>query len=301
MPELDLANPRRLKVFLEVADHLSFSQAARRLYLTQPAVSKHIKELERVVGTQLFDHRKRNLSLTEAGHSLYEYARKMIALADEMEATMQGANGTMAGRVVVGGTDVLENSLPDVLIDFRLAHPQVALTLRFGPSRYICDMLLDHRLGLGVVLQNPRDARLEVTTLAETEVELKVVTPPGHPLAEREVVEPKVLEEYPFVQYPPLLPGYIDSYLQQLGVKPRYVMEIESMDGIKRAVERGVGISLLPVSAMTHESPARFVQLKLKAPLFKTAWLAVRNKYRHLTTAERAVLNHVISKYSGQG
>lgn len=290
-----LRNIRQLEVFLEVADRLSFSRAAERLFLTQPAVSRYIKELEQNIGLPLFDHRKRNLALTDAGHTLQQHARQVIAQIEAMEAALQPSSGDLSGSVRLSSGVAWEVLLSEVLVDFQRLHPQVNLRIRILGTPQMTELLLDNRLAFGFGPDEPRDTRLEGQHIAD--FEMAVIAPPDHRLAHHAQVSPKQLENEPFVAYSAAESAPSYRYLLQLGVKPNYVMETESFEGIKRAVESGIGISLMmKYMARGELASGRLAQLRISAPPSSIALRVITNRSRTLTPAEQAVLDHVRAK-----
>lgn len=294
----ELANVYRLRVFMEVVEHLSFSRAAQALFITQPAVSNHIKQLERIVGNPLFTQRTRGLQVTEAGQAVYQYAQRLVALAEEMESVVVGIKGGLGGHVLIEADGLWEQFLPDLLAEFQLAHPKVNLMVRFATSRAVTDAVLENRAGLGFVYQRPRNAALEEVQVGVYRSPMVVITHPGHPLAHQATVAVAELERHPFVYYPPQQPGNVIGHFERLGVRPRYVMEIASLEGIKRAVARGLGISVLVKGALRHEARIeRLAQIPLEAPPIEWGMLAIRKKSRQLSSAERAVLEFVTAGF----
>ncbi len=298
-PQTELANVYRLRVFAEVAQNLSFSRAAKNLYLTQPAVSNHIKQLEKIVGGALFDQRTRGLQLTETGHAVYDYAQKMLALAEEMESSVMGIKGSVAGHISVESDGLWEQFLPDLLADFQMANPKVVVTLRFSSPRGVAEAVIENRAGLGFVNARPRNARLEELPVASFASRLLVIMALGHPLAGERSVRIAGLEEYPFVYYPPAQPGNVIGHFERLGIRPQYALEIASLEGVKRAVARGAGISVLHEAALRYEERiGRLALVPLDAPPVEWSLLAVRKKTRTLSTAERAVLTYVTAHFA---
>lgn len=300
MPDGALSNLHRLRTFLEVAEQQSFSRAARRLHLTQPTISSQVRELEEASGDRLFVRGHGKVTLTETGRELYSYAQKMVALSEEMESAIQARSGTLAGRVAIGGAYYVraERALANLLIDFRIRHPEVTFLVRFGPTHLIAEMVRDERLALGVVSPRPRDSSLAGRLVLESQAELRVVVPVGHPLTDLEVIAPRDLEAFPFVHHPRLQQAYVDEYLADLGCHPRYAMEIESPEGIRDAVALGAGITLLPELSLAVESPGRLVSLPLAAPPLETATHVVWNRDHHLTSAERAVVDSILDAFA---
>ncbi len=286
-----------LKVFVEVAEHLSFSRAAKRLFLTQPSVSRHVKALEQTVGAPLFDHRKRNLALTDVGQALFEYAKRMVALADEAESALTGLGSVIAGHINLAASNLWEPLLIDLLISFQLEHQEVKVTARFSRSQDIFDMLLENKAGLGLVTLSPKDPRLETTVIAERETAPIVIVPRAHPLADLTSVQPAALEEFPMIYFP-LQPGPAASYFERLGVKPNYRLEVESLDSIKKAVEAGLGISVLAEYDLDPDPTDRFTRIPLAGPVLKRSMSAVRSKHRYFPAAERALLAHISANLS---
>ena len=298
MHEPDLRNIRRLEAFVEVAELRSFSRAAHRLQLTQPAVSRYIKEIERSIGAPLFEHRQRNLALTEAGQVMYGHARKIITLMEEMESAITGAGGTgFAGPVRVGVGAAWEYPISDALVEFQREHPQVRLRITIGRTREITDWLLENQVSLGFVTEHPRDARLDVTQVAESE--LVLLAAPDHPLARAESVMPEQLEHERFIAYASdQLAARSQTYLGQTGLRPAYVMEIQSFEGVKRAVARGVGIAMIMAHAASGELAAgTLVRLRVEAPPWKVPLYALRARSRYVPPAHQAVLDFILARF----
>ena len=241
---MELANVHRLRVFVEVSDCLSFSRAASNLGVTQPSVSMQIKELERVVGAALFDHRQRNIALTDVGKNMYRHARTVLGTVEQAEVAMTALKGLVAGHVSIQANRFWESSLSVLLIDFQLQNRGVSLTVNFERPHEIREALIENRANLAFVTQDPRDAHLIVTPILEYEAALVVMTGPGHPLAQLETVELHRLEEFPFISYPFRYGARPLDHLARLGFRPKHVLEIESLEAIVRAVELGLGISV---------------------------------------------------------
>lgn len=297
----DVADFYHLRVFLEVAEQHSFSRAAERLYVSQPTVSNLIKRLEKGMAEPLFRRGKRQVTLTDAGELLYGHARKLITHADLLDVSVEGIAGAAAGRILVGGNHSLEERLCEVFIKFRLEHPRVTLAVRFGASQHMCDLVAAGELSLAVVGTHAKSTNLEVSTLSRWQTPLKVIVPPDHPLADLPSVRPSSLLGYPFVGYALQQQTGIDEYLRQLGVTPNYVMEIESVLGVQRAVAQGVGISLLTAKTMAQQRHLDLVALDLEAPPYTIATYAVHQKNRRLGFAEHVLLEHLTAALSLSG
>src|SRR5215212_6471344 len=181
-PSLDLP-PNQLRTFLTVARRLSFTRAAEELHLTQPAVSAHIRKLERAIGAPLFEQIGRRVSLTATGQIVYRYAGQMIALEDELRAEIAEVQDVCRGALAIGtSTTVGISALPDLLRRYRQAYPLVRLQVRIGNFSEVVHGLLDGQLDVGLMPietgEAALDERLEsVPVIAD---DLVLVVPPGH-------------------------------------------------------------------------------------------------------------------------
>lgn len=284
----DLVNLHRLRVFIQAAECLSFSRAAERLFLSQPAVSALIRELEKSLGVSLFE-RKGKLTLTAAGHALYESAHSVVAAVAEAESTVKAVAGSVSGRIDVGVGTMWEHRLPRFLIDFQLRHPQVFLAIRFGLPDDFLQTLVEERLGIIFASRDIQDARLEARRITDYVFSIVALVGSNHPLAGVRALQPQALEQFPFVYYPTRRGG---EMIAHLGIKPRYVMEIESLDGITTAVAAGIGISL--TSEFSRKLlPTGVHAIRLVAPPMKMALVAFTSKHRRLSVAEQALLGHM--------
>ncbi|GAB2770161.1 DNA-binding transcriptional LysR family regulator [Hymenobacter luteus] len=191
----------RLRVFQSVARHLSFTKAAQELYITQPAITKHIRELERTYGQRLFERRGNRVSLTQAGTLLLAHADEVAQLHQQLTEQLHNLHGEAAGRLRLGASTTLtQYVLPGILPGFQKRYPQVELTLLNGNSEQIAEAILSGQLDLGFVegRSKSRDLHYE-PLLADELVAVRKATPAGvppepMPLAEV-VAHPLVLRE----------------------------------------------------------------------------------------------------------
>ncbi|MBX0291132.1 LysR family transcriptional regulator [Hymenobacter sp. HSC-4F20] len=190
----------RLRVFQSVARHLSFTKAAQELYITQPAITKHIRELERSYGQRLFERRGNRVSLTEAGTLLLAHADEVEQLHQQLTEQLHNLHGEAAGRLRLGASTTLtQYVLPGILPGFQKRYPQVELTLLNGNSEQIAEAMLSGQLDLGFVegRSKSRDLHYE-PLLADELVAVRRATsagpPPLLPLAEA-MSHPLVLRE----------------------------------------------------------------------------------------------------------
>ncbi|OGA55309.1 MAG: LysR family transcriptional regulator [Betaproteobacteria bacterium RIFCSPLOWO2_12_FULL_67_28] len=249
---------RRLQVFHAVAKHLSFTKAAEALFMTQPAVTFQVKQLEEHFNTRLFERGHGRNTLTPAGLLVLEYAEKILALSAELDLRLKEMTGEVGGLLLVGAsTTIAEFLLPQVLGDFKSKYPKVQPRLTVANSETVENRVAEHTLDIGFI--EARSHRDSVATDICCEDELQAVCAPSHPLARLKTATPKQLAQYPFIsrEAGSGTREVIDEYLQQAGVAPdslNVVMELGSPEALKGLVATGLGFTIISRAAVTKET-----------------------------------------------
>lgn len=248
---------RRLQVFYTVARHLSFTKAAEQLFMTQPAVTFQIKQLEEQFNARLFERSHGKIALTPAGRLVMEYAGRILGLSEEMETRVAELNGTMSGPLLLGAsTTIAEFILPRILGEFKVEHPQVHAHLTVGNSEMIESRVADHALDLGLI-ESPSHLPALATEVC-CEDELVLICQPVHRFVKAAAVKAQDLAGEPFVSRE-LGSGtreFMDQYLRSCDVAPEdlnVVMELGSPEAIKGVVETGLGVSIVSHATVVKE------------------------------------------------
>lgn len=247
---MDLAE---LQVFLTVAREGSFSRAAERLYRTQPAVSLAIRKLEESLEQPLFVRGARPVRLTDAGQLLREYAERLLNLRDEVKKGLLELEGLKRGELVLGVNESSIHALLPALAKFREAHPGVQVRLLRMFSRDIPHEVVNYRLDLGAVSYIPRDAQLQATEILKDE--LTFVVPPKHHLAKRREVSIEELGKEPFIAHivdSPFRRRVIELFARH-HTPLNMPMEMPTIESIKRFVQMGMGVAIVPRMCATWE------------------------------------------------
>jgi DNA-binding transcriptional LysR family regulator len=241
-----------LAAFLQVAESRSFSAAAATLHLSQPAVSKRIALLEQRSGRKLFDRIGRRVHLTEAGHTLLPYARRVLQDLEDGRRALSLLADRVAGRLSVGTSHHIGlHRLPPVLKRYTHEFPDVDLDLHFMDSEVACQGVLAGRLELGIVTLplEPLPALEHAPVWPDP---LAVVVAPEHPLARQRRVRLKDLAGHPAV-----LPDeatythrIIKAELARHGIAPRVRLATNYLETLKMLVAIGLGWSVLPRSML---------------------------------------------------
>jgi DNA-binding transcriptional LysR family regulator len=235
-----------LAAFVTVASERSFSAAARRLHRTQPAVSQAIKRLEDEIGERLFDRSSRDGTLTEAGRLLQDYASRLLGLASEAQAAVRELQEVRKGRVVIGANEAAVHSLLPFVERFAVAHPGVVIDVRRMPSRQLSAAVLDRSLDFGVLTFQPHEHGIQAIPLGTDEIVL--LAAPHHRLASRRRVTLEEVGREVVIAHndpSPARERVLRAY-ERRRTAINIQVALPSLDGIKRAVEMGIGVALLP-------------------------------------------------------
>ncbi|MBR0670056.1 LysR family transcriptional regulator [Roseomonas soli] len=248
-------NLHLLRLFDAVAGRASFSRAAEALHISQPAVSKGVRELEAQLGSPLLERGPGGIRLTEAGRVLAGHARTIFAAEGSAEEELAALRGLTRGVLRIGAsTTVATYVLPPLLGAFHRSHPQVELRLTSANTRAIADLLLRRELDLAIVEGPVGDPSLQVTRWREDAMVL--IAAPAHRLALRKGPVPITVlaEEILIVREPGSGSGEIvDTALAAKGIVPRQQLEVGSTEAIKQVVMAGVGVALISADAAADQ------------------------------------------------
>ncbi len=251
---MDLAE---LRVFLMVAAERSFSRAAAKLHRTQPAVSQAIRRLEDEMGERLFDRSSKDGTLTEAGRVLREYAERLQRLAEEAQLSVRELRDLQRGRVLVGSNEGGVHVLLPLIEKFREKHDRILVDVRRVPARQIGVEVAQGALDFGIVTFDPGDKRLQSLVIGADELVLLVY--PSHPFAGRDSVPMSEFAHQTVIAHSDPSPAR-DQVLRQAELRHAPIniqIALPSLEGIKRAVEKKMGVALLPRRCAVDEIARR--------------------------------------------
>jgi LysR family transcriptional regulator, transcriptional activator of the cysJI operon len=239
----------RLVVFRRVAEQLSFRKAAEELYLTQPAVSLQIKALEEDLGVQLFDRTGTRIKLTAAGSVLLKYSERASSLLAKAEQDIAALSGEHAGHLALGAsTTIAQYVLPSLLGEFSRAYPRVHATLISGNTEQIVEAVEGQRIDLGLIEGPARSRGVKVEPFLKDELVLIAST--AHEWTELASISSADLCAAPLLvrEHGSGTRRVLEMALERQGVKQsalHIVMELDSTEAIKSAVEAGLGIGFV--------------------------------------------------------
>ncbi len=281
---------RRLQVFHAVARLLSFTKAADVLHMTQPAVTFQIRQLEDQFDTRLFDRAHNKVTLTEAGHLIFEYTERIFEQYAEMENAVKELTGNFSASLVLGAsTTISEYMLPALLGKYKVKNPEVRLRLRVSNTDGIVSMVENNVIDLGIV-EGPVTNKNLVAEVCRTD-DLVVVVPAGHELASYadrgESISIETVLEHPYIcrEQGSGTREVIMDYLRERGLEMKMLkacLELGSPEAIKGAVEAGMGISILSSVSISKELKlGSLVPIPLDPPLSRDfSFVRQRQKFR---------------------
>ena len=243
----------QIEAFVEAAERGSVSRAAEALFVTQPALSARLKGLESSLGVELLVRTRRGVRLSEAGKAFLPFAHRALeSVADGRQLVAELSRGS-EGRLAIGAAPAVSTSvLPGMLARFRAAKPNAQLIVRTGHSEEILEMVLREHVELGLVreLRHP-----EIVETPLYEDELVLVFEPRHAFAARRKIKVAEVASEHLILFDRTSSYHelTSSLFRREGVVPRGVMELDTIDAAKKMVEQGLGVALLPYTAVASE------------------------------------------------
>lgn len=242
-----------LHVFLTVANEKSFSRAAEKLLRTQPAISLALQRLEQELGEKLIDRSGKDLLLTDAGHTVLEYARRFQSLQQELENSLAELRDNSAGRLTIGANESTTLYLLRHIERYRELYPKIKVQIRRSLSSRLPNELLDGNLELGVVSYDPSDERLKSKVIYTDS--LALVVAPQHRLASRKTVSINELGSENFIAHNVISP-YREVVLREFQahkVPLRMDVEMPTIETIRKLVQSNFGVAFLPRMCVEQE------------------------------------------------
>ncbi|MBI5017610.1 MAG: LysR family transcriptional regulator [Deltaproteobacteria bacterium] len=250
-------NLKQIKVFYFVARHLSFTQAAKELFITQPAVTKQVEGLEQHCETRLFVRDRHGLSLTEAGQILYSYTEQIMRLASEAEQAVSNLKHNPHGVLRVGTTKTFARYLmPPYMLRFHEAFPKIRIQLDEGSSQEMAASVLHGHNDLAVVGRVPYDVGIEPLPFPGRESDrLVVVVAPAHRLAGAKSVTLADIRDEPLLlrEKGSGVRRLVLERFEQMGIRPNILLEAGNVDFAKELIRRGAGIGILGLMSIEEE------------------------------------------------
>ncbi len=285
-------NYEKLKTFIVVAEKKSFSEAAKRLFVTQPTITAQIKALEEELNTKLFERTTQKVSLTQSGFILMNHAKEIVRLNDTARKEITEIDNIVHGELSIGCSFTIgEYIMPEFLKKFKDMYPLIQIKVDITNSNNIISNIKDQRVDVGLIETPIDDSEIVIESFLEDELIL-IASPLSLP-SEKLSISMNELKALPLIvrEKGSGTRAVVNQYLNQLNVKEEelnIVMELGSTEAIKAAVEAKLGVSITSKSAIKKEQKLHLLTAyKIKEVSFYRFFYTVYGKNQVLkSTAE---------------
>jgi DNA-binding transcriptional LysR family regulator len=281
----------QLEVLIAVAQEKSFSRAAERLHRTQPAISQAIRRLETEIGEPLFDRSSKDGTMTAAGRLLFGHAQQMLNLRLSAHAAIKELKGLHRGKLSLSANEYTVMYLLPLLPVFRARHPHIKIEVKRSLASRISSEILARETEIGIVSFKPSDPA--IAALPVLTDELALIVPPDHPLAARKIVSVRELGAESFIAhnvpspYRERVVRTFEKYRTPLNIS----LEMPTLEAIKRFVEGGMGVALVPrLTAQAEIARGQIAALTVREMKLERKLYLVYRKSATLSHAARAFL-----------
>jgi DNA-binding transcriptional LysR family regulator len=291
----------QIDIFCAIVKHQSFSRAAETLFLTQPTVSGHMKNLEAELGVKLLDRMGKRAIATEAGEILFRHGTRLLEERDRAKQEIEQLTGRMSGVLTIGGSTIPgAYLLPPLIGAFKKMNPGISVQLSIDDTAKITEAVLAGSLRIGIVGARLSDLQLEVHPFESDE--LVIAVPSRHPWARKRTVTPRDLKGQPFI-------------LREQGSGTRKIMEerlekagcsiadlnieaiVGSSDAVRQSVKAGLGISILSLRALMDDIEAgRLAAVRVAGVKMERHFYVILLKGRTRSPLCKAFLDFILKK-----
>jgi LysR family transcriptional regulator, transcriptional activator of the cysJI operon len=243
-----------LKTFCDLAESESFTKAAQINSVTQSAVSQTITAMEKQFKSLLIERSKKNFRLTSEGQVVYDYAKRLLQSYDAIQSKMQELKNEISGRIRIATVySIGLYDLPGYVKTFLKNYPEVNLHVQYRRSNQVYDDVIGNIADLGLVAYPGRDSRLEIVHLRGDP--LVLICHPQNPLAKLKSIKLKALEGQKFISFDPDMPTRkkLDKMFKDQGTSVEHVMHLDNIETLKRVVEMGSGVAIVPEETVRLE------------------------------------------------
>jgi len=289
---------RQLKVFEAVARHLNFTRAAEELFLSQPAVSMQIKQLEDELGQPLFEKMGKKVYLTEAGKEAYRYSLSISNQLRELQIVMEEMTGLQHGKLSLAVASTANYFVPTLLGVFNQRHAGIRVDIEVTNRENLLKALASNTTDFAIMGQPPEGLELEAQPFLENP--LVVLAPPDHPLAgQRNIPVEKLLDETFITREhgSGTRAARERFFAEHGGGNFRETMEMNSNEAIKQAVQAGLGIGVLSIHTLEVELMLkRLVVLDVQDFPIMRNWYIVHRKGKRFSAVAQAFKDFVLTE-----
>lgn len=291
------ASFRQLRVFNEVAKHLSFVRAAENLHLTPPAVTMQVKELEGHVGTPLFERQGKKVSLTTAGEYMLVYTRRILSTLKDAEDAAARLVHAQTGVLTIGMVSTAKYFMMKLLAQFKEKHSGVEMRLATGNRDHLLKLLENNELDLAIMGRPPRELKTRAEPFAaHPHVFVSAVS---HPLANESRIRPEELRSQEFIvrEQGSGTRAAMEKFFEEVRVAPKMPMQVSSNETLKQAVMAGLGLGFVSMHTIGSEvAHGQIAVLDVEGAPVVRAWNLVHTQSKMLSPMAEAFRYFMLEK-----
>ncbi|MGC2458004.1 MAG: LysR family transcriptional regulator [Gallionellaceae bacterium] len=288
---------RQLKVFEAAATHLNFSVAAKQLYLSQPAVSMQIKQLEENIGLPLFEQMGKKVFLTDAGRELFHYSRSISQQLADMAAVFDEMKGLGKGKFTLSVVNTANYFTPQLLARFCQRYPDIHVNLQVANRDAVLKQLADNNTDLAILGQPPDGLDIKAESFLENP--LVVIAAPDHPLVKLKRVKFAQLATETFLsrESGSGTRSAMERVFAQHKIQPHISMEMETNEAIKQAVQAGMGLGILSLHSIELElETKRLAMLNVEHFPLLRHWFVAHRQNKRLSASAQAFKQFLLNE-----
>lgn len=299
----------QLRILTAIASEGSFKRAADSLYVSQPAVSLQVQNLERQLNVPLFDRGGRRAQLTEAGHLLLHYGEKVLSLCQETCRAIEDLQNLQGGTLIVGASQTTGTYLlPRMIGMFRQKYPDVSVQLQVHSTRRTSWSVANGQVDLAIIGgEVPTELQETLQIVPYAEDEFALVLPVFHPLAKAETIQKEDLYKLSFIALDSqsTIRKVIDKVITRFDIDPKRLkieMELNSIEAIKNAVQSGLGAAFVSISAIEKELQMGVLhRARIQGMSVNRTLEVILNPSRYRSKAAEAFIREILPHFSSTG
>jgi DNA-binding transcriptional LysR family regulator len=292
---------RQLGYFIEVAKQLSFSKAAEKLNVTQPTLSKMVKNLEEELDVLLFDRTTKHMELTDAGEIVFEEAQEILRLMNNLSDKLADRMKIKKGHIKIGLPPVIGSLFfPNLIRDFRQCYPNIQIGLEEEGAKKVEKMIEEGTVDFGVAVLPVNQELFDSIPFVKSE--LNLIVDAGHPLAEADTIPLKTLknESFLFMREGFVLHDRIHEHCIQAGFNPNVIYESSQWDFITEMVANGNGVAILPEPLCRKLDPSVIKAISIIEPKIPWDLAVIWKKNKYLSYATQELLQFIKSNFPNE-
>jgi DNA-binding transcriptional LysR family regulator len=294
-------NFNQLKTFYFAVKCGSYSAAAEALYITQPAVTKQVQQLEATYGIKFLNRFGKKMVLTDAGEVLYDFADKIFQIESQAEESLRDFQQRKSGRLRIHASESFgAYYLPFIINIFKKKYPNIHISLNIFPNQEVIENTIKLENDLGFISYLFEHKKLIIQDVLEEK--LVLIVPPSHPFARMKLLDPQKLDGQPIIMHEKgsATRDIVDSFISRNNLSVFITLDLSNNEAIKRAVEQGLGLSLISENVVREEIERKKLKpIPLADPTLKRKFYLIYHKDKYLSQPFQMFV-HMVNQWASE-